>query len=126
MERFYMEKIEYFGNISIYSREYSENIYNYSIKSKRYPDSSLISKKKIIQKLNKNKIGRDSGGENCNFSKIILGVPEKKPFKTINALFFLPNNARNAICPKKASQMSQIMSFLKPMASDSIIKCTFW
>ena len=66
-----MEKIEYFGNISIYSREYSENIYNYSIKPKRYPDSSLISKKKIIQKLNKNKIGRDSGGENCNFSKII-------------------------------------------------------
>ena len=69
-----MEKIEYFGNISIYSREYSENIYNYSIKSKRYPDSSLISKKKIIQKLNKNKIGRDSGGENCNFSKIIQDI----------------------------------------------------
>ena len=73
-----MEKIEYFENISSYSREYSENIDNYSIKSKRYLDSNLISKKKIIHKLNKNKIGRDSGGENCNFSKIILGVPEKK------------------------------------------------
>ena len=119
-------KIEYLGNISNYSRVYKENISNYSIKSKKYPDSNLISKKKTVYKLNQNKIGRDSGGENCNFSKIILGVPEKKPFKTINALFFLPNNARNAICPKKASQMSQIMSFLKQMASDSIIKCTFW
>ena len=39
-------KIEYLGNISSYSRVHKENISKYSIKSKNYPDSNLISKKK--------------------------------------------------------------------------------